>query len=569
MRIAFGLFSTLLPFVFIGLIVRKFIGRERSHTSTGRDVRQFFQYLLLFGLVVVVLSGLSGLLSRLFSVGDVITESSADLARNVTFVVVGGPIAIGIGTWSRRNLKSSVNEVRSFGWGTYLTLISITSLIVTMVALHDVFLWAAGEEDFSASTVSRFIIWAPAWYLHYRLDRDTQYAQGSQAHHLLGSFITLGTSAFGFAGVISGSLDLLIGRNEKDVILQGVNPIYSGVALFIAGAPFWVMYWFGVSSKARKDPLWLGYVLLGGVGLGLASTIISLSTVLYNVLVWFFGDPTNADAKTHFESAPRAAGFAIVGLMSWWYHSQVLEDEETQARTEVRRVYEYIIAGGGLLAAVGGLTTILVALIETFTNSTTIAGGGSSNTLIMAMTLLLVGGPLWGYFWRQIQGNISRSPQEEHASPTRRIYLYVLFGVVGIAAVIDLLISVYLFTRDLFEGNLSRQTLGDMQVPIGILVSSAAVATYHWAIYKSERETIEAKLKGPRYILFVGAQDQAFARKIAQTTGARVQMWESQDHAMPQWSMDDVLKAIAPYEDQEVMVIAEEKTIKAIPIHRN
>jgi hypothetical protein len=108
-----------------------------------------------------------------------------------------------------------------------------------------------------------------------------------------------------------------------------------------------------------------------------------------------------------------------------------------------------------------------------------------------------------------------------------------------------------------------------MKIPLGILISSGAVALYHWAIYRNEREKIESTRKGPRYILLVGQQDNDFARKVAHKTGARVQMWESQDHAMPHLSMEDVLNAIAPYEDQEVMVIAEETNLKAIPIHRS
>ena len=569
MQLAFGLFTTLLPIVVLVLIIRKFSRREHSGASTGTEIRQFFQYILLFGLFVVTLIGLAGLFSRLFTIGDVIADSSADLARNVTFLLIGGSLAIAMTAWSRRNLRSDPLEVKSFGWGIYLTLASITSLIITMTSLHEIFLWAVGEKNFSAQAFSRFLVWAPAWYFHYSLDRSPKFAQSSQAHHLLGSFIALGTSSVGLARIIGGSVEFLIGRNEKDVIVQSANPIYSGLAILIAGAPFWIFYWFVQSSKARREPLWFGYVLLAGVGLGLASTIISLSTVLYNTLVWFFGNPNENEAISHFDSVPMAIGFAIAGLLSWWYHREVLEREEGESRSEVRRVYEYLIAGGGLFAAVGGLTTILVALIKTLTQSTTLTGGGSSNTLLMALTLLGVGGPLWWYFWSKIQRNVTTSPSQEHGSPTRRIYLFLLFGVAGIAAVIVLLISVYTFMRDLFEGNLSRQTLGDMQVPLGLLISLAAIASYHWAIYRAERENVETSTNGPRYVLLVGSHDPVFARAVSQSTGARVQMWESKDHPMPEWNMNEVLKALEPYTDQEVMVLAEENKIKAIPIHRS
>jgi hypothetical protein len=578
MQLALGLFTTLLPVVILVLIIRKFSHRDTSGVSTGTEIRQFFQYILQFALLVVTLVGLSGLLSRLFTFGDVIAGSSADLARNVTFIIIGGSLTVALASWSRRNLRNDPQEVNSFGWGIYVTLASITSLIITMIALHEIFLWAVGEKDFSAQAVSRFMVWAPAWYFHYWLDRSAKFAQGSQAHHLLGSLITLGTSAIGLARVIGGTIDFFMGRIEKDVIIQSVNPIYSALAILMAGAPFWIFYWIAQSSKARKEPLWFAYVLLGGVGLGLASTIIALSTVLYNTLVWIFGDPDTNDAVSHFDSLPLAIGFTIVGLLSWWYHRQVLEshpveihpveDQQRESRTEVRRIYEYLIAGGGLFAAVGGLTTILVALIKTITQSKILVGGGTSNTLLMALTLLGVGGSLWWFFWNRIQERVRTFPQAEHASPTRRIYLFLLFGVVGVAAVIVLLISVYTFTRDLFEGNLSKQTLADMQIPLSLLISLVAIASYHWAIYRGERASHDITASGPSYVLFVGQQDPAFAREISQSTGARVQIWQSTDPSIQPWNTQEVLTLLKPYTGHEIIVLAEPHALKVIPIQR-
>jgi hypothetical protein len=447
--------------------IRKVAGREGAAVSEGHAVRRFFQYLLLLGLLVVVALGLSGLLGRLLDQRPIAADDT-ELARSLAFTVVGLPLYAAVALWSRRSLAQDPTEARSFGWAFYATAACLTSLGVAMFALHDVLAWATGLGAADGRALARLIVWGAVWGAHWWLHLRRVPPEHSHVHHLIGSLMGLGTSATGLAVLVAGAIEPLLGISADDLLAGGDNRLLRGAVTLAVGAPVWVVYWVLTASRQQRDPLWLGYVLLAGVGGGLVTAVVSASTVLYTVTVWLVGEPRSPDASIHFQGVPTAAGAAVAGLLLWWYHQAVLAESPVevgpQARTEVRRVYEYLMAAIGLLAAAAGLTVVVVAAIESVTAATAqIAGASAVNTLLAAGTLLVVGGPVWWFFWHRIQAAARTSPEQEHTSPTRRIYLFGLFGVGGVAAVVALLVGVYLLFEDVVAGTAGAATVSSMR----------------------------------------------------------------------------------------------------------
>jgi hypothetical protein len=246
----------------------------------------------------------------------------------------------------------------------------------------------------------------------------------------------------------------------------------------------------------------------------------------------------------------------------------VLEEAHLETRTEVRRVYEYLMSAIGLLAAASGLTVLVVAGIEALTRTEAVILDQSAvNTLLASATLLLVGVPVWWFYWHRIQRAAAALPTQEHASPTRRAYLLVLFGIGGVAAVIALLVGVYLLFEDVVQGTFGGETIRSMRVPIGILLSTGAIAGYHWAVYQSGRAAMPAPAHGPRYVLLVGPSDPEIAKAVSHATGGRVQAWSTDDGGAP-WSVDDVMAALASTPDDEILVLSDSTGLHAIPVHR-
>jgi hypothetical protein len=161
----------------------------------------------------------------------------------------------------------------------------------------------------------------------------------------------------------------------------------------------WYQYWLRVGLSLKRELLWFSYVLLIGVAGGFIALITSLSVMVYESLVWFFGETVSDIATQHFNDSVNALGTAVIGLGVWWYHGNLLKsttenssiaESAAGARSEIRRVYEYIVSGISLIAAAAGLMMILVAIIESVTPGEVVSTTSSTNTLLLAITLILV-----------------------------------------------------------------------------------------------------------------------------------------------------------------------------------
>src|SRR5690606_32307996 len=133
-----GLLIPIAVIVLIVIGVRKIVQKGGGVDESGHGVRRFFQYLLLFGLLIISAIGLAGLLGRLLGGETLVDLDQAGLARNLTFTVIGLPLYLAVAYWSRRRMADDPGELRSLGWAFYLTAASIVSLIVSMFALYDI-----------------------------------------------------------------------------------------------------------------------------------------------------------------------------------------------------------------------------------------------------------------------------------------------------------------------------------------------------------------------------------------------------------------------------------------------
>jgi len=565
--VIFRLLTPVVLIVIIILVIRK-ISSGGSHSALrGYSVRRFFQYVILYGLMVVSALGLSGLLGRLLDRATLVAADQTDLARNVSFVVVGVPLYIFLGLWTRRRMMVDPTEAKSFGWGFYVTLSSLTSLSIAMFALRDTLSWAVGNQSYRGPVVARFIVWIAIWGAHWWLSMRQTPQKSSRAHYLVGSLIGLGTVVVGLSGLLAAVIDRVLHIGANTLVLGSSNSITKSAITLAVGIPVWFIYWIRSFAKSERDPSWLVYVLLFGVGGGLVMAISFASTMLYTVLVWFLGEPKAVDASIHFQKVPSLAAFTLVGIIVWWYHQAVLADERT--RTEVGRIYEYLMAGIALLAAAAGLTTVLIAFVESITGGAVIVGGsGARNTLLVAATLLIVGAPVWWIYWRKIQLALKKSPTHELGSPTRRVYLFVLFGIGGLTSVIVLLIGVFFLFDDIFKGNFGVDTLRRARFALAILIATAAVAGYHWMIYRAERELVTVGLRGPRFVLLVGPKDPDLMRAVSHLTGGRVQSWARKDDTSEFPPTEEILAIVEKSEAESIILLAGSDGLREIPIDR-
>lgn len=551
-----SLVTLALPVVLVVLLVRRGSGRGVDGRGVdGRGVRRFFQYLVLLGLVLVVGFGTADLLARPFE--DAVTSGSADLARILTFVLVGGPLLATVAAWLRRSARRDRTEIATPAWAVYLT---VAGLVVLLLAMADLVgaLGAASDGRLDARALTGALVWSGAWAAHVALERRTLPSSWRWAHLLLGSVIGFAATLAGTAWLTGEALRILLLDQGGDTLVSGGHALGRSAALAVVGALAWSWYWHRDLAGRPRFAAWVWYVLPVGVGGSLVTFLVASTLALHQVLVWVIGVP-EAGAAAHFGATPYALGTALVAAALWWYHRAVFARGAPSTRTEAVRVHQYLIAGLSLVASAVGVVLLVMALVESFIPALTEASQGAArNSMLGAVTLLAVGGPLWWWYWRRIALDSVAVRGEEAASPTRRVYLVLSFGVSALTAVVAILVAAFTLIRAVLDGEAGASTIDALRAPLGLLVATGAVAGYHAVVARGDRAVMPATVprSGPREIVLVGPHDDAVAHTLAHATGARVRLLVRTDGVGGPWDASAVLQAVLARPEQVVVVVA-------------
>jgi hypothetical protein len=553
------------------LVIRKVSKRATSSSNTAQPVRLFFQYALAFGLFMIVTIGLAGLLSRALDVSNIVNADQSSLASNLAFVVVGGPLLAGIIIWLRNSLRENPSEGHGLIPTFFATLAAIISLLVflssAIAALHNVI---SGDEVLG-STLGRTIVWGTALILVLKISNSVIPKNDFRIQYFVGSFITALAALIGLVQVLGGVLALLLSQQtffdtQKLALVSPDNPIGIGLGTLVMSGALWIYYWIKNANTNKSDTLWLAYVLIAGVGGTLVIAITSLSISLYQVLVWFVGEPASQNAGEHFASIPQSVATAFAGFLFWWYHKSLLPNESE--RTDVQRTYEYLVSAISLIASAIGISIVIVALIESLTSQVQLAGAGAINTLLGAGTVIVVAGPVWWHFWSRIQSIARAESNAEHSSPVRRIYLFLLFGVGGIVAIVSLITIVVQLFDGILSSNLGANTFSEMRFAIGILISTGIVAGYHWEIYRHEKSVEVSFATTATNVLLVGPTSPELIQKLKAATGAKVSFLQRADASELVWPTEHVIELVAQSKEHDLLVLLEATGVKVVPVTR-
>lgn len=562
-----NLISLFVTLALAGLVGwRLFSGRD-ARGPRGHGIRRFFQYGTAYVLFVLSAVGLTGLFGRALGRAVALSGGQSDLALDISFTVVGLPLLTVMALWIRRTIARDPSEVQSTAWAAASAAGTLTALGVTMYAAYNCGIMAVGINDYDGYDLAQFVVWGASLLGLWLLDRSKTPAENDRAHLFIGSAIGLIVTATAVVNTLTAAIEILLNTSGQTLYSNDLDPLWKGLVLVAIGAPVWMLYWFESEVSASRDRLWHGYVLLLGTAGAMIAAISAVSGALYRTLVWFFGDPFTTVAATHFRDVPTAAATAVVGAAIWWYHQRLLVTPDP--RNEVDRVYEYSMGGISLIATGIGLGYAIVATIEGITSATVLTGGSVMNTLLLAATLLVVGTPLWGNYWQRIGRAVALHREEELTAPTRKAYLFLLFGLGGVAAIGGLVTGVYLFVDDLLGVGISGSTFYRMRWAIATLLSTGGIAAYHWLIYDRERDLMRSTQHGPHYVLLIGPKDSALESTIEHTTGGRVHTWTPTNGFAGVWTKQAVLQEVENCADDTLILFAEGSRLLAVPVQRD
>ena len=552
----------------IVLIVRKISNKSLGTNSSEQPVRLFFQYALILGLFITFNVGLAGLLGKIIGTSSDVVADQSSLASNLAFVVVSGPLLAWLLLWLKKSIARNPLDAAGFIPTFFATLAAIISLLVFLSSAIAVSYNLIEGAPTLGYTSARAIVWGLALILVLRASNAVIPKNDFRIQYFVGSLITAIAAIVGLTKVLADlfstilSQPIFLGAQAPALISTG-EKLLDGFGTLVIASALWFYYWIKNANTKTNDTMWLSYVLVAGVGGSLVLALTSLTVTIYQVLVWFVGEPTSQIAAEHFSALPVSSASAIVGLLAWWYHKSLLPLHSQ--RSETQRTYEYVVSAISLIASTVGIAIIIVAIFESFTSSI-IVGDAAINTLLGAVTVILVSGPVWVRFWSRIQRFTKTSEQEELASPIRRIYLFLLFGVGGIAAIISLITVVFQIFDGILSSTFGNATLNEMRFALGILISTGIVAAYHWEIYRHEKDIDVSFGAQTKSVLLVGPVDQDFVTKLKHATGAHVTFWERTDATDVAWPLDQVVELVQQSNSEQLLVILETTGLKAIPV---
>jgi hypothetical protein len=541
--------------VIIGLLVQialialvvfgiRAIRHRRTDAPLSHQLRNVFQYVLLLALLIASASGISGLLGMAIDRADFVAADSSELALNLSLVLVGTPLLVAIGFWTRKRIAVDPTETSSAGWTLFVTVAVIATLTVALFGAYAMVRFAFMATDFDGFALAQFVVWGAAWVLVDRLDLRFAADRRADFRHVVLALIGLGVSAVGIGRLVAALLErVTLPGSLNALLVDDTSPIANAAALLIIASPVWIRYWVRGLATAPGSDGWRLHVVLFGIAGGVITAIVAGATVLYSVAVWFLGSPRESEISDHFSSLPGALGAASAGLLVWAYHRAVLNSHRQPVRSEIDRTYLYVMAIGGLLAAAVGVVILFGAFIEALTGGALLAGDPAHNTLLLAVILLAIGIPVWWLHWRAAATHAEAGERDEVESLSRRVFLISLIGVGGLVALGTGIATVYLFLRDVLDGTLSSSTIRSLRIPLATLLTSGTISLYHLRCYRHDhasRETSSPRAVRRRVVL-VGPFDQS-VDQLVRADGSVDVRWIGT--VVGTWSVDAVRQTL-------------------------
>ncbi len=463
----FGVISLLLTgiLIYFAVIGIKVTVERHPDLHGMLFIRDFFKYLALFIAVLIVCFGVSGILTYLLNFDDSYFTSKLDLARWLSFVLIGVPLTLLITFWVRKEFRRDIQAKSSPVWHIYLSLAASSSLLLWFLPLQSALRSFAGTP-YSPRAVSSASIAFIIWLIHINILRGYN-SIITNLHFLFGSFA-------GFTGVALSLISFLdSGISTLMNLDYGKFQIAEAIILLITALPLSLYYFGEFGSRASV----LEMRIFSTFG-GLVSTVLFVSVAatfsLNTLLVWYLGEARQVYER-FFSDFPAQLGAILVLTI---FHFIFRSLTEGHKRDALIRFYQYLISAGTLIAGSIGFGSVIVGLL---------ADVNRLNTLLFGVSLMLITCSNWLYHWRLCQAADYQERRLEFESPIRRFYLYFFIGapiIFGIGSLVWLTFNGF---KWLLLGN---QALWQSRYPLAALATTILLSSYHLVVLRQDRASL-------------------------------------------------------------------------------
>ncbi len=283
-----------------------------------------------------------------------------------------------------------------------------------------------------------------------------------------------------------------------------LDPLRAAAGWAIVGVVAWAVQWRAVATTDEGSVLrqvyLYGFAFIGGASLALWGA----AATIYIVIAQLVGADNTSTAVAYVRQFILPVVGLLIGLALLAYHWSILRRDAARIATRHSResgnlepgmqptsvtpasesphlsiTFKYIMSAVGLIALVPGIMALLMALLDPLVNDNLFASTDEQEEfLAIALTMIIVGAPLWFAFWWRV---VRSDPH----SLVRRIYLYVALIALGgtwLFTLVALLAAV--LTEILGQGS---GFLDDALIPsLSIAIPAAAFFAYHVLILRDD-----------------------------------------------------------------------------------
>ena len=574
----FGILGSLIPIVIIGLIIYGIIVWRRRASGGAREaepdhgigtVRRLYFYIVAFVSLMMTATGVVMLIQFILDSivgGAVISDSTVRLAAGVSLLIVGAPLWFFHWRYIQRAVAEQPVETRSILRKLYIYITLAVAGSIAIYTAYDLLNWIFGTEDFNGYSIAAVIIWSAIWAFHWLIEeREGQPTPETIAIRRLYIYIA------SLVGLIM--LSLGVGRALYFILLEGYNAFASipllgsdsgllrpalreMLSVAIIGGAVWALHWLYIARRDYDSALRQVYLYIFAILGGVMTTLTALGVIIYETLIWALGVFRTGSTAEQFEFLPGTVAALSVGGTLWayhWYRVQRETDASTGRALSARRAYTYILSAigtGTLAVAIFMLVDAALKLILASFGDVVVGNDQWKHPLINIITLAVLGGPLLGYYWRNIHLRKQADSDDEILATSRRIFLFAALGAGVLALLGSVSALLFMFLRDLLEVSLSLSTLDDMAEPIAIIAAAAAFLPYYWSVYRQDQDAapdialedsivrpkpVEGQAPRKQVTLLAPADANALVRQIQEAVGYDIDTlrWADADAGAP------------------------------------
>lgn len=484
-------------------------------------VRRVIVYGLLFAVVVITTTGIAGLVGRLFEGTSLAAGGAGDLALWLAFTLIGGPLGGALWWALWRRLGRDESERASLAWGLYVTAVYLLALVVATTTMTTMVTTGLSGQ-WRPADLGTGLAWTAVWFWHRWMLRHPL-----RSPRRLASVPGVLAATFGLVYLAVGSITAL-GSLLREALATATSadlvstPWWQGAvgALISGGVGLVIWWWHWVHDEARSTRTVFSAVALVVVGVagGAAAALIGLGTALWCALRVIFDD--SQPLVEMLSPLGTALAATTIGGLIWVAHHRVAVDRSSATR----RAAALVVAGLGLVGVATGLGIVVNATLGALVSP--LVAADTRSLLLGGIATLVVGAPVWWAMWQPRR----RFTGDEITFQGRRIYLVAVFGASAVVALIALLVVGSRLFEFLLDATTASSLVDRVRAPLGLLLATVLVFTYHFAVWRQDRATISAEGLAPvqrigRVTLVAPDAAPALARAIEATTGASVEVW--------------------------------------------